>query len=281
MKIIEYESIVRAVESVCLSAAFKLPDDVRRAINKALDEEISDTGKLILKQCLENAGIAEKEQVPICQDTGTAVFFVEIGNEVYIEGGIINDAISEGTERGYAKGYLRKSMVSDPVFNRKNTGDNTPPVIHLEIKKGKKLKITLVPKGGGSENMSALAMLKPFEGEKGIIDFVVSTVKKAGANPCPPTIVGVGIGGTFEFAACLAKKALLRPAGIPNKNKRYAMLEEKILHMLNTSGIGPQGFGGKTTALGVNIEFFPCHIASLPVAVNLNCHAARHSVVEL
>lgn len=277
MREISFSEVVSAVKDLCIRASLVLPPDVNAAIEKAAKEEKSPLGRSILEKCLKNASIAEKDKLPICQDTGYAVFFVKSGCDLRINGGLLTDAINEGTRQGYQKGYLRKSIVSDPLYERKNTGDNTPALIHIEIVPGTNLSITLLPKGGGCENMSGLAMLKPSEGEKGVIDFVVSTIKKAGGNACPPVIVGVGIGGTADKATLLAKEALLRPVGNPNENEAYAALEKKLLYAVNETGVGPQGLGGSTTALAVHVEYFPCHIASLPVAVNLNCHAARRA----
>ncbi|MFA7231238.1 MAG: fumarate hydratase [Victivallaceae bacterium] len=274
---IPYQQVVNEVAAICLKAAYDLPSDVLEKIKECFEQESSELGREFLRQYLENAAIASGQRMPICQDTGFAVYFVELGETVEIVGGNIYDAITEGTAKGYKEGYLRKSIVSDPVFKRKNTGDNTPPIIHLKLVPEQKLSVTLAPKGGGSENMSALKMLTPSDGRAGIVQFVVDTVVKAGGNPCPPTIVGVGIGGTFEKAAFLAKQALLRKVGEPHLDSDYAGLEQEILEKINASGVGPQGLGGQTTALAVHIEYFPCHIASLPVAVNLNCHAARHA----
>ncbi len=278
MRTISPTLIINETARLCIEAAYKLPDDTTNIIKKALKSEKNDRAKYFLHQYLENAKIAKNENIPICQDTGIAVFFVELGNKVYIPGGI-EKAISRGTEKGYKKGLLRMSIVSDPVFDRKNTGTNTPPTIHISLVKGEKLKISLALKGGGSENMSALAMLKPSDGIKGICNFVADTVIKAGGNPCPPTIVGVGIGGNLEVSAILAKKALFRKIGTPNTDKRYAMLEKRILDRINKSGVGSQGLGGSITSFAVHIEWLPCHMASLPVAVNLNCHASRHKEV--
>jgi fumarate hydratase subunit alpha len=278
---IPYNKVVEAAKSLCREAATKLPDDVLAALKKAFDDEESPRGKEIIRQCIENAAIASCGNDPICQDTGSAVFFVDFGSEVAIAGGTIVEAVNEGTRRGYSEGYLRKSIVFDPLFDRKNTGDNTPAVVHVEMVKGDAVKISLLPKGGGSENCSALAMLKPADGPAAVEDFVIAAVVKSGGNPCPPVIVGVGIGGTTDKAMLLAKKALLRRTGSSNADKRYAGLEERILAGINASGIGPQGLGGRVTALAVHIEEFPCHIASLPVAVNLNCHAARRAEVYL
>lgn len=275
MREISCSEIISAVKDLCIGASLDLPSDVMDSLHTAAENESSPLGRSILNKCIRNASIASTERLPICQDTGFAIFFVEMGSDVKITGGLLDEAINEGTRQGYLEGYLRKSIVSDPLYNRKNTSDNTPALIHLEIVPGDKLSITLLPKGGGCENMSALCMLKPSDGENGVIDFVVSTVTKAGGNPCPPVIVGVGIGGTADKASLLAKKALLRKTGSNNESERYAALEKKILTKINESGVGPQGLGGSTTALAVHIEWFPCHIASLPVAVNLNCHAAR------
>jgi fumarate hydratase subunit alpha len=281
MRELEYKEIVSAVRDLCLKAAYFLPADVKMSIENAIATEDSALGKNILKQCVRNAEMASADELPICQDTGFAVYFVELGEHLHIKGGLLTDAIQEGTRIGYRDGYLRKSIVVDPLFNRKNTGDNTPAVIHIDLVSGDNLSITLAPKGGGSENMSRVAMLKPSDGVEGVIEFVVNSVVKAGGNPCPPTIVGVGIGGTFEKVAYLSKKALLRPIGQKHHDPEYAKLEDSLLARINASGIGPQGLGGHTTALAVHIETFPCHIASLPVAINLNCHAARHAHVVL
>ncbi len=281
MRVIQREEIVQVVEALCLEAAYNLPRDVVHAIKKAIGEEESSLGRSILERYLENAEIARRERIPICQDTGLAVYFVEKGRDCRIEGGSLFEAVREGTARGYINGYLRKSVVKDPLYNRINTGDNSPPVIHFEEVEGEGLKITLAPKGAGSENMSRLAMLKPLEGEKGVIDFVAACVSESGANPCPPTVVGVGIGGNFERAAFLAKKALVRPIGEAHPEGAYAGLEQKILKAVNACGVGPQGLGGTVSAFAVHVEKEGCHIASLPVAVNLNCHAARHASVVL
>lgn len=275
MRIIRVEDITRNVAQMCCEANMYLGQDVKAALEKALKMEESPAGREVVKELLENAEIAGKEKIPLCQDTGVTVVFVEMGREVIIEGGDPVEAINQGVEKGYRECYLRKSMVEDPL-KRVNTGTNVPAVIHWEMVPGDKLKITVAPKGGGSENMSTLKVLKPAQGEKGVIDFVVETVREAGANPCPPLVVGVGLGGTFEKAALLAKKALLRPLGQPHPDSYYAQLEEIILEKVNSLGIGPQGFGGRITALAVHIEYFAAHIASLPVAVNLNCHASRH-----
>lgn len=248
------------------------------SFKKAYEEEISLTGKEILQQLIKNAEIAHEEKVPMCQDTGYAVIFMEVGQDVRIEGGDLYEAINEGVRKGYTEGYLRKSIVGHPL-ERKNTGDNTPAVIHTKIVPGDNLRIIVAPKGGGSENMSAIKMLRPADGVEGVKKFVIDTVKAAGPNPCPPVVVGVGIGGTFEKAALLAKEALLRELGEKSKYPDIAKLEEELLKEINKLGIGPQGLGGRTTALAVHVEIYAAHIASLPVAVNLNCHAARHKEV--
>lgn len=270
--------LTEAVANLCIEANFNLSEDVMVALNDSLLAEESSTGKEILSQLVENAEIARSERLPVCQDTGIAVVFLEVGQEVLFVGGNLCDAINEGVRRGYEAGFLRKSIVSDPV-ERVNTGDNTPAVIHLEIVPGERVRVVVAPKGGGSENMSALKMLTPAQGAEGIVDFVVETVCKAGPNACPPVVVGVGIGGTFEKTAYLAKKALLRDVGKSHSNPVYAEMEKEILMRVNKLGIGPQGFGGRVTALAVHIEVFPCHMASLPVAVNLNCHVSRHKEI--
>lgn len=275
IKTIDAGEITEAVARLCMEANFYLGQDVTDAFKKTLGDEISPTGKEILKQLILNASIAAENKVPMCQDTGVAVTFLELGQDVQIVGGGLYDAVNEGVRKGYTEGYLRKSLVEHPLL-RKNTGDNTPAVIHTKIVPGDSLKITVAPKGGGSENMSAIKMLKPSEGVEGIKKFVMETVKAAGPNPCPPIVVGVGIGGTFEKCALLAKEALLRKLGSLSPVPDIAELEKELLSGINRLGIGPQGLGGKTTALAVHVEIYPCHIASLPVAVNLNCHAARH-----
>lgn len=277
MKAIRYGDIVAKVKDACMEANFKLADDVRAAVGKARVTEESPVGREILDQMLENAEIAEREQIAICQDTGFAVCFVELGDRVSIEGGTLVDAINEGVRQGYRDGYLRKSICHP--LTRKNTGDNTPAIVHLELVPGDGLKILLAPKGAGSENMSRVAMLKPSDGLEGIKQLVIERVRESGANPCPPVVVGVGIGGTMEKAALIAKKAMLRPIGSVNPDPELAALEAELLTKINDLGIGPQGLGGRTTALAVHIEIFPCHIASLPVAVNINCHASRHKEI--
>lgn len=276
MREINVEEITRTIERLCIESNYYLPQDVKKALEDALDKEESPLAKEILQDILKNQDIARTNDVPICQDTGLAVIFLELGQDVRLVGGDLNEAIDEGVRRGYKNGYLRKSAVDDPFIVRKNTGDNTPAIIHTKIVPGDKIKLILAPKGGGSENMSALAMLKPSDGIKGIKKFVLDTVDKAGSNPCPPIIVGIGIGGTIEKTTLIAKQSLLRKVGEHNSNPEVAKLEEELLEEINRLGIGPQGFGGRTTALAVNIETFPAHIASMPVAINIQCHVARH-----
>jgi fumarate hydratase subunit alpha len=278
---LDVREIKEAVKKLCMEANYEIPEDVLNGFKSAKLLEESETGKKVLDILIENSEIAKNEKVPYCQDTGMTVVFVEIGQEVKLVGGSIEKAINEGVAEGYTEGYLRKSVVSDPLFDRKNTGTNTPAVIHYKIVEGDKVKIIVAPKGGGSENMSRLKMLKPADGIEGVKKFVIETVSIAGANPCPPVIVGVGIGGNFELSALLAKKALLRPLGDRNPDPRYAKLEEELLQEINKLGIGPSGFGGRITALDVKIEWHPCHMATLPVAVNIQCHAARHKEVVI
>lgn len=281
MRTVSFDKIVSEVREMCGKAACLLPPDVLEALKEKQQLETSALGKMFFEQYLENADIAASENMPLCQDTGFAVYFVEMGSEVKLDRGTVEEALTEATRQGYKDFYLRKSIVADPLFDRKNTTTNTPCIVHLKNVPGDKFKITLAPKGGGSENMSALKMLKPSEGREGVVKFVVDSVVNAGGNPCPPTVVGVGIGGTMEYAALLAKKALLRKIGEPSADPRYAELEAEILEKINASGVGPQGLGGDITSLSCHIEFFPCHLASLPVAVNINCHAARHAEIEL
>ena len=280
MRQINTEEITDTIEKICVDANYNLGDDLVVSLQNALNKEESPLGKEVIAQILENAEIGRNEQVPVCQDTGFAVVFVEIGQEVIIEGQSLQESINEGVRRGYKNGYLRKSIVKNPL-DRVNTGDNTPAVIHTNIVPGDKLKITFLAKGGGCENMSRTAMLTPAQGRDGVIDFVVNTVKSAGANPCPPIIVGVGLGGTFEYATLLSKKAILRPVGSHNKDSNTANLEDELLEEINKLGIGPQGFGGKVTALAVHVETYPCHIATLPVAVNIECHSHRHKTIVI
>jgi len=277
MKQISCKTITDQVKKMCMEANFDLGEDVLQAFSAARQNEEASIGREIMDLLIENARIAKDESIPMCQDTGFAVFFIELGTAVQIVDGSLMDALNEGVRQGYGEGYLRKSICHP--FTRKNTGDNTPAVIHVDLVPGDRLKIIFAPKGGGSENMSRVTMLRPSDGKKGIKDFVVTRVKESGANPCPPTVVGVGIGGTFEKAALLAKKALLRPLGSANPDPEIAAFEQEIFEAINNLGIGPQGFGGRTTSLAVHIELFPCHIASLPVAVNINCHAHRHKEV--
>ncbi|HAG44654.1 MAG TPA: fumarate hydratase, partial [Clostridium sp.] len=265
---------------LCIDANYYLGNDVKNALINARDKEDWAIAQGILDKIIANAKIAGNEDMPMCQDTGMACVFVELGQDVHIVGGNLEEAINEGIRRGYGDGFLRKSVVKDPL-DRVNTKDNTPGVIYYNVVPGDKLKITVAPKGFGSENMSQLKMLKPSDGLQGVKDFVLKVVKEAGPNPCPPIIVGVGIGGTFDKAANLAKKALIRPVQIRNSNPFYEELEKELLELINNLGIGPQGFGGRSTALAVNVESYPTHIAGLPVAVNINCHATRHADVEL
>lgn len=265
---------------MCQEANFFLGNDMLEAFKKGIESEVSNTGKEILQILIKNAEIAREELVPMCQDCGVAVLFVELGQDVHIEGGDFYEALTEGVRQGYTEGYLRKSMVSHPL-ERKNTGDNTPPVIYTKIVPGDNLRIVVCPKGGGAENMSAIKMLKPADGVEGVKNFVLEVAKNAGPNPCPPVILGVGIGGTMEKAALIGKEALLREVGSVNEDPEMAKLEAELLEKVNNLGIGPQGLGGRTFCLAVHINTYPCHIASLPVAVNINCHAARHKEVVL
>lgn len=280
MREIEVNEIIDAVRELCIRANCVLNDDVYNALEAAKNTEKSPIGKEILCQLTDNADIAKNENVPICQDTGMAIVFVELGQEVHIKGGLLTDAINEGVRRGYRDGYLRKSVVSDP-FIRENTKDNTPAIIHYDIVEGDKIKIIVAPKGFGSENMSKIYMLKPSAGIEGAKDAIVQAVDEAGPNPCPPMVVGVGVGGNFEMAALLAKKALLRPIGSHSDKPHLREMEEEILERMNSLGIGPQGLGGVTTVLGVNVESFPTHIAGMPIAVNISCHVTRHAEVIL
>ena len=278
MRNVEAGEITRALKELSISASYDLGKDVIAALEKGAKTEESPLGKEILNQILENSIIAGSEKMPLCQDTGLAAVFAELGQDVNVTGGDFESAIQEGIRQGYGDGFLRKSMVEDPL-KRKNTGDNTPGVISVRIVPGDKIKITILPKGGGSENMSAIKMLKPSDGENGVKDFIVETIRIAGGNPCPPIIVGVGIGGSFDKCAYLAKKSLLREVGSIHPDPYYAAMETELLKRINDLGIGPQGLGGRTTALAVHIETHPCHIASLPVAVNTQCHSARHKEI--
>lgn len=280
MKELDLRKVTDEVERMCIKGNYFIGKDVLDKIKEAYAKEESEVGKNILGQIIENDEIAANEQVPMCQDTGIVVVFLEIGTEVRIPGDIY-EAVNEGIRRGYEKGYLRKSVVKDPL-DRVNTKDNTPAIIHTTLVPGSdKVKIIVAPKGGGSENMSVLKMLKPSDGIEGIKKLVIETIKNAGGNPCPPIIVGVGIGGNFEKAAILAKKAILRDINDKSSSPINAKLEEELLELINKTGVGPLGLGGRTTALAVKVETYPCHIAALPVAINLNCHAARHKEVEL
>ncbi len=280
MREIHVDEIISSVCEMCIEANYNLNDDIREALQRGLESETEPIACSLLGDILKNADIARGERVPICQDTGMAVVFLELGQDVRIVGGSLRDAVNEGVRRGYADGWLRKSVVADPI-RRGNTGDNAPAVIHTEITDGDKLKISIAPKGFGSENMSALKMLKPSDGAKGAVDFIVETARRGGSNPCPPIVVGVGIGGTMEKAALMAKHALLRDIRESNPDEFYASMENEILEKINASGVGPQGLGGNTTALGVNIETYPTHIAGLPVAVNISCHVTRHLSCEI
>jgi fumarate hydratase subunit alpha len=274
-------AIAEAVATLCVAANCELPEDVRRALVAARQTEESPAGREVLGELLENADIAAAQHVPICQDTGFAVVFAEVGQDVHLVGGGFEDAVNEGVRRGYRDGYLRKSIAAEPAHARRNTGDNTPAILHTSIVPGSAVRLTLMAKGGGAENMSSLTMLKPSQGWGGVAQAVVDTASRAGSNPCPPTILGVGIGGTIEMVTLLAKKALLRELGSRHADARLAVLEDELLAAVNCLGIGPQGLGGRTTALAVFIEEMPCHIASLPVAVNVQCHAQRHKTVTL
>lgn len=277
MREIDSKVITKEVKKLCIEGNIYLGDDVIKSFKENLEKEKSDLGKDILNILIENAQIAKETHIPLCQDTGMAVFFVEIGQEVVIKGDTLTDAINKGVSEGYTEGYLRKSVVS-PI-TRINTKDNTPAIIHYEMVKGDKIKIQYAPKGFGSENMSQLKMLKPSDGIEGVKEFIVKTVSEAGPNPCPPIVVGVGIGGTVDKCAQIAKKALFRDIGTHSKDEMIADLEKEMIKKINDLGIGPQGLGGNTTALAVNIETFPTHIAGLPVVVNINCHSARHKQV--
>jgi len=277
MRKIEVEIIKKKVKELFLRANYHIGEDVLTALKEAREGEVSEVGCSVLDMLIENYKIASGEEIAICQDTGLAVLYVELGQEVYIIGGNFREAVNEGVKEAYIEGYLRKSIVDDPVFARKNTGTNTPAIIYTDIVPGDKIKFMVTPKGFGSENMSALAMMKPADGPEGIKNFVVDTIRKAGPNPCPPTIVGVGIGGTSDKALVIAKKALFRKIGEHHQDERYTQMEKEILERINNLGIGPAGLGGRTTALAVNIEYTPTHIAGMPVAVNVCCHAARHA----
>ncbi len=281
MKEIHVQAITDAVAELAVSACCRLPGDMLEAFAQAKEAEPSAAGRDILGQLIENAAIARKENMPICQDTGLAVIFADIGQDVHIVGGDFTEAVNAGVRKGYVDGYLRKSSVAEPLFERRNTGDNTPAVLHVRIVPGDTLRIRLAPKGAGSENKGVLKMLVPADGIDGVRKTVLDTVMAAGPSACPPMVVGVGIGGNMELACILAKRAAARDLNSANSDPRYAALERELLTMLNKTGIGPQGLGGITTALAVHVEWAPTHIASMPVAVNINCHAARHAEVVL
>ena len=276
MRNINVNEITRNIKEMCIEANHFLTDDMQQRLHKAAGSETTELGKMVLSQLEENLEIAGKEMIPICQDTGMAVIFVKVGQEVHIEGGLLTDAINEGVRQGYVEGYLRKSVVKDPIY-RENTNDNTPAIIHYDIVEGDNIDITVAPKGFGSENMSRIFMLKPADGEEGIKKSVIQAVKDAGPNACPPMVVGVGLGGSFEKAAFLAKKALTRNLDTPSEKPHIAKLEKELLEEINQLGIGPGGLGGSTTALGLNIETYPTHIAGMPLAVNICCHVNRHA----
>ncbi len=281
MRDISATDIIDTVSRLCKEANYYLGDDVLTSLKKARKEEKSLVSQQILDQILENAAIAAREQMPLCQDCGLAIVFLDIGQDAHITGGDLYEAVNEGVRRGYQEGYLRKSAVRQPFSARVNTKDNTPAIIHTQIVPGDRLKITVAPKGGGSENMSRFTVLKPAQGRRGVIDFVVKAVEEAGSNPCPPTIVGVGIGGSAEKAMILAKRALLRTVGQPSPDAEVAELERELLQRINATGVGSGGVGGTITSLAVHVETYPAHIASLPVAVNLQCHSARHKEAVL
>ena len=281
MKTITTQQITEAVRQLCMDVSYDLPQDVETALEQGLAKEESSFGKYCLEQIIHNCHLAREHRQAMCQDTGIAVVYLYVGQDVHITGGSLADAVNEGVRQGYEDGYLRKSVVEEPLFERVNTGDNTPAVMHMEIVPGDQLRIMVVPKGAGSENMGAMKMLKPADGLEGAKQFILDTVRNAGGNPCPPIVVGIGVGGTMEKAPMLAKQALTREIGSRNPNPLYAKLEEELLEAINNMGIGPQGLGGRVTALAVHIEYYPTHIAMLPVAVNINCHAARHKEAVL
>lgn len=281
MRAISTELLKETVKNLFMHANYYIGSDILSALNDGLQREESETGKFVLEQIMKNNKIAAKEKMAICQDTGLSILFIKLGQDVHIVGGDFNEAINQGVREAYVEGYLRKSAVNDPIFDRKNTKDNTPAIIHLQMVPGDKIEIEVTAKGFGSENMSALKMLNPSDGEKGVRDFIIDTVLKAGPNPCPPVILGVGIGGSIEKAALIAKHATLREIGKHNSDERYAKMEQEVLDEINNLGIGPAGLGGRVTALAVNIDYCPAHIASLPVVVNVCCHAARHAAAEI
>ena len=276
MRTISSDIIKNKVCELFIKSNYRIPDDIYDKIKRSAEEEKVPIAQSILNKLIENCAAAERMNIPVCQDTGMAIVFIEIGQDVHIEGALLSDAVNAGVKEAYDKGYMRKSIVRDPLFDRTNTDDNTPAIIYTSIVPGDKVKITAVPKGFGSENMSAVKMFTPSATKEDVTAFVVETVRKAGGNPCPPVVVGVGIGGNFEYAPYLAKKALARDIASSNPNARYAALEKEMLEKINALDIGPQGFGGDTTALAVNIEYFPTHIAGLPCAVNIGCHVTRH-----
>ncbi|MDR1472604.1 MAG: fumarate hydratase [Synergistaceae bacterium] len=280
MREIDARDVETAVAKLCVDANYRISEDIREALVQGAERETGELAREVLGSLVLNAVIASEGELPLCQDTGMAVVFVELGQDVRVVGGSLRDAINEGVRRGYREGYLRASVVSDPI-DRVNTGDNAPAVINFDVVPGGKLRITVAPKGFGSENMSRLVMLTPSQGIAGVKDFVVDTVKLAGPNPCPPVIVGVGVGGTADYAALMAKRALLRPVGVHNESQLWHVIERDLLAEINSLGIGPAGLGGETTALAVNIETFPTHIAGLPVAVNIGCHSTRHAEITL
>ncbi len=281
MRTIEAVQITEAIAKLAVDANYYLTSDVFDALVSGQEKEESPLGKDILGQIIKNACIARDEDRPICQDTGMSVIFLELGQEVHITGGNLEDAVNAGIAKGYTEGYLRKSIVAEPMFNRVNTKNNTPAMLHVSIVPGDKLKIVFAPKGGGSENMSTLKMFKPSDGVEAVKKFVIESIIAAGSNPCPPIIIGIGVGGSMEKSAILAKKALTRSITVRNSHPDYAALETELLELVNNSGIGPQGLGGRVTALAVNIEYYPTHIACMPVAININCHATRHAEIEL
>jgi fumarate hydratase subunit alpha len=281
MREIRVDQISEKVAELFIDAAHNLPEDVVAALERARDSEESPLGRQILEEILENARAAREEMIPLCQDTGTSVVFVELGQEVHISGGSLTEAVNRGVAKGYSEGFLRKSMVERPFSARKNTGDNTPAVIHLDLVPGDRLKITVLPKGGGCENMSRMTVLLPGQGRDGVVDFVLRAVEEASGNPCPPLILGVGIGGTAEHCMSLAKRALTRRVGEPSPDSETAELERELLAKVNALGLGPQAVGGTNTALAVHVETFPTHITALPVAVNMQCHSARVKSAEL
>jgi fumarate hydratase subunit alpha len=281
MREIQVSEITETVARLCQEANYYLPEDVLTALKKARQDEESPRAQGVLDIILQNSDIAQEKHIALCQDTGTTVLFLELGQEAHISGGDLNDALAEGVRSGYKEGFLRNSIVRQPFSRRINTGDNTPPIVHMDIVPGDNLKITVMPKGGGCENMSRLAILRPGDGKQGVIDFALRTIEESGGNPCPPLIVGVGIGGSAEYVMYLAKKSLLRKVGEHNPDQEVAELEEELLERVNATGIGPQAWGGLTTALAVNIETYPTHITALPVGVNLQCHSARQKTAVI